>query len=403
MSMNSGSTGDPSLIDPKKRREMVRIIKDNWRDEIVVAHVYRTMAEMEPDAHRRSLLLRMAENEEEHAKAWEGRLSELGEEVSLSDVDKEIKRQQRMARALGTDTMIRKIERAERDHVVHYTAQTEALGDERSTEILKSIIPDEEKHASRLQAMAAPGGSPKTRLESMLSGEKWHQVHTGGWLGDAIYGANDGLGAVFGTVSTMAGITTHSGNSKEVLLAGIACMLASALSMGGGAYLATKAEAEVHESELERERHEIEMDPEHEREELELMYQLKGFTEEEAKILSNRLTQDPEHFLATMAAEELGLSMQHPPNPITSAISGTLATAVGAFLPLIPFFFIKGMPAVVWSGIISLVAHFGIGAAKTLVTGRSWFASGMEMTIVGVIMAVITYLIGLLLGANVGG
>jgi VIT1/CCC1 family predicted Fe2+/Mn2+ transporter len=295
--------------------------------------------------------------------------------------------------------MIKRIEREERNHVTDYTAQME-MGDERVSAILKAIIPDEEKHANRLAAMAAPASGAKTKLESMLSGEKWHQAHTGGWLGDAIYGANDGLGAVFGTVSAVAGATT--GNSHPVLLAGIACMLASSLSMGGGAYLATKAEAEVHEAELARERHEIEMDPEHEREELELMYQLKGFTEEEAKILTNRLTQDPEQFLATMAAEELGLSMQRMPNPYVAAFSGTVSTAIGAFLPLIPFFFLTGFPAVVWSGIVSLAAHFGIGAAKTIVTGRSWFASGMEMTVVGIIMAVVTYAIGLALGGHIG-
>jgi VIT1/CCC1 family predicted Fe2+/Mn2+ transporter len=207
---------------------------------------------------------------------------------------------------------------------------------------------------------------------------------------------------VFGIVSGMAGATMNNpALSHSILLAGIAGTLASALSMGSGAYLATKSEREVHEAELARERREIEMDPEHEREELELIYQLKGFSEAEAKMLADRISKDPSQFLKTMASEELGIAVEDKSNPLVSAGSAALSTFIGAFIPLIPFFLpIPILQQVIWSGIISLVAHFAVGAAKTLVTGRSPLASGMEMTVVGVIEAAITYAIGLLLGAH---
>ena len=386
-----------------KDRKLIETLRENWHNEIVIAKTYRKLAEMETDLHRASLLTRMAESEEHQAILWQERLAQLGADVDPKDDEKEIAKQERFAKWFGVTAAIRRIEQEERGHVVHYTEQTEQVGDARSSEILASIIPEEEAHANRLKAMAATDPqSPRSALDAMLAREHWHRVHTGGWLGDAIYGANDGLGAVFGTVSTVAGATVAggTGGGHAVLLAGIAVTLASALSMGGGAYLATKAEAEVHEAEISRERYEIEQDPEHEREELELMYQLKGFTEDEAKTLAARLTQNPEQFLQTMAAEELGLSMQRPPNPFLAATSGTISTALGGFVPLLPFFFTSGMPAIISAGIISLIAHFAIGAAKTFVTGRSWLASGTEMTVVGMVIAVVTYVIGLSLGSQ---
>jgi VIT1/CCC1 family predicted Fe2+/Mn2+ transporter len=226
----------------------------------------------------------------------------------------------------------------------------------------------------------------------MLRRERWHK-RGGGWLGDAIYGANDGLGAVFGIVSGVAGYTGGAA-SNLVLISGLAGMLASALSMGSGAFLATKSEREVYQAEIGREKREIEEDPEEEQEELALFYQLKGFTEEESRMLASRLAEKPEQFLRTLAHEELGLSEDSFPNPWVAAVSATISTALGAFIPIIPFFFLSGITAIIVAAFISLVAHFAVGAAKTLVTGRSWFNSGMEMTVVGGVEAVITYVLG---------
>ncbi|NCO34016.1 MAG: hypothetical protein GW893_09145 [Armatimonadetes bacterium] len=231
----------------------------------------------------------------------------------------------------------------------------------------------------------------------MLRREKWH-VRSGNWIGDAIYGVNDGLGAVFGIVSGVAGATRA--DHRYVVLAGVAGTFASALSMGSGAYLAAKSEREVYEAELHREQRELDEHPEEEREELELFYQLKGFSPEEAALLVERLSQQPEQMLKTMAHEELGLAEAQFPNPWTSGVSAMLSTAVGAFIPLIPFFFIRGMPAVVASGIVSILAHFAVGAAKSLVTTRSWWASGMEMTTVGILVGAVTYAVGVLFGVG---
>jgi len=379
----------------------VSIILANWREEIVVARVYDALAASEPDAHRKDLLQRMAESEYEHARLWEERLKEIGVEVDHRTIEAPLRKQLRMLRMFGPDAMIRRIEHEERHHVAEYQDQIARLGDEASMKILELVIPDEEVHAQKLHIMAHQAETgPRSRLDTLLAREKWHAHGAASWIGDAIYGINDGLGAVFGIVSAVAGATSAS--PKFVLIAGLAGMIGSAFSMGSSAFLAAKSKREVHESEIERERMEIENDPDHECEELELMYQLKGFTEPEAQKLVERLTSNKDVFLQTMVREELGINEELFPNPWTSSGVAGLSTAIGAFLPIIPFFYTSGMPAVWQSLIISVVAHFAVGASKTFVTGRSWVKQGLEMTFVGMVGGALAYGFGLLLGTHGG-
>jgi VIT1/CCC1 family predicted Fe2+/Mn2+ transporter len=260
---------------------------------------------------------------------------------------------------------------------------------------------DEQTHGRLASGAGGGAGAPtgvQQQLDIILHRESWHR-RGGGWIGQAIYGANDGLGSVFGIVTGVAGATA---GGPAVLIAGLAGMLASALSMGSGAYLATKTDREVQEAELARERREVEQNPAEEQEELSLFYQLKGVPADQADALAARLIAQPEHALQTLASEELGLSTQAFPSPWTAALSATLSTALGAFIPIVPFFFTSGYPAIVASFAISTLAHFLIGAAKTVVTGLSPWRSGAEMTVVGLGEALITYLLGLAFGGVVG-
>jgi VIT1/CCC1 family predicted Fe2+/Mn2+ transporter len=231
----------------------------------------------------------------------------------------------------------------------------------------------------------------QTALDRILRTETWH-TRGGGWIGGAIYGVNDGLAAVFGIV---AGTSAASGGGHIVLIAGIAGAVASAVSMGAGAYLATKSEGEVYQAQIARERREVEEDPEEERQELELFYQLKGLTEAEAKLLADRVAQNPDAMLSEMAQEELGLGPDPGGKPFQAAAAALISTAAGAIVPVIPFFFASGEVAILTAAAISLIAHFVVGAAKTLVTLRAWWASGFEMTVVGLIVGAVTYVVGL--------
>src|ERR1700674_1055217 len=164
------------------------------------------------------------------------------------------------------------------------------LTDPTDRQIAEEAMLEERDHAVVLRSLA--GGSmptPRSALDAILHRERWH-VRGTGWIGDAIYGVNDGLGAVFGIVSGMAGYT---GGSEVVLAAGLAGTLASALSMGAGAYLAAKSEREVYESEISREQAEIEENPHEEILELELFYQLKGVSPEESRAMAETIHKEP--------------------------------------------------------------------------------------------------------------
>jgi VIT1/CCC1 family predicted Fe2+/Mn2+ transporter len=102
--------------------------------------------------------------------------------------------------------------------------------------------------------------------------------------------------------------------------------------------------------------------------------------------------------LKAVAGERLSTSEDGLKVPWVSAVSGALSTAVGATIPVIPFFFMTGTTAVIAAATISLIAHFAVGAAKSWITVRSWWASGFEMTAVGAVEGAVTYAIGLWLG-----
>ncbi len=372
-------------------KQLIIFLQESWKREKESERAYRDLAAHERDAGRRAVLERLAETEARHAARWEEKLKELGAPLPELRQGFWLRVRNWLHRQAGTEATLRRMEAEEDVAQARYEAQARALDDATAAQMLQQMKREEESHSFIIRQMLKPAG-PQSRLDILLRRESWHK-RSGGWLGQAIYGANDGLGAVFGIVSGVAGYT---GGSSAVLIAGLAGMLASALSMGSGAYLATKSEREVYEAELRREKAEIEADPEEEREELALFYQLKGFSEEEAEMLAKRLAERPEQFLRTLAHEELGLSEETFPNPLLEALSATVSTGLGAFIPIIPFFFWSGYLAIIVAAAVSLIAHFVVGAAKTLVTGRSWLYSGTEMTVVGAIEAVITYGLGTL-------
>jgi VIT1/CCC1 family predicted Fe2+/Mn2+ transporter len=161
------------------------------------------------------------------------------------------------------------------------------------------------------------------------------------------------------------------GNSHFVLIAGLAGMVASALSMGSGAYLAAKSEREIFEAEFAREREAVEYNESEAREVLSLSYQIRGLPEQDAAGFVEHLAADKEQLVRALARERLNTTEEGLSKPWISAVSGAISTAIGALIPIVPFFFMAGIPAVIVAAIVSLVAHFAVGAAKSLVTTRS--------------------------------
>src|SRR5438876_5074697 len=383
----------------KDRQQTIEVVKRNWRAEVETAEVYRDLAGRERDEKRKGVLLRMAEAEERHAERWEKKLKDLGAEppVLKDTLGRRLNRW--WNKIVGAEIAIHRMEATEerQEAEFHDQAQRALAGEPDVQEFLRKSALEEKARARALNAMAPPPG-PRTALDKILKRERWHG-QGGSWVADAIYGANDGLGAVFGIVSGVAGATNNQ--QHYILVSGLAGMIASTLSMGAGAYLAAKSEAEVYEAEISRERAEVEENPEEEIEEMSLFYQLQGFSPEEGQRMAERLGENPDQLVQAMAQSELGLSEHRFPSPWKSSASAAISTAIGAFIPIIPFFFMSGIAAVVWAFAISIVAHFAVGAIKSLITIRSWWASGFEMTLVGVIEAVVTYGLGLAFGAAV--
>jgi VIT1/CCC1 family predicted Fe2+/Mn2+ transporter len=368
-------------------RRALEALIESWSHEMEAAATYRALAGEERDPRRREILLKLEAAEEAHAARWAARIRELHGTVPDPSTVRPLLG---LTRGVASPEVVyRKLEAFESRGLGTDPAFVSRL-DPESQAILREVSADDREHAKVLRVLAGPP-NPRRALDLILTKER----HVGGvsWVSDAIYGINDGLGAVFGIVSGMAGYT---GGSEIVLITGLAGTLASALSMGSSAYLAAKSQREVYQGEIAREQAEIAGNPEEEREELELFYQLKGFTEEEARTLVARIRERPDHFLKTLVQEELGLSETTFPNPWTACLSATVSTAVGGLIPVLPFFFTRGTPAVVWAAVLSVLAHFGVGVAKSLVTTRPWWVSGLEMTTVAVIAGGLTYGLGLL-------
>src|SRR5438093_457088 len=221
----------------------------------------------------------------------------------------------------------------------------------------------------------------------------WVYAAGGGYLRSVVYGFNDGLTANFGLV---AGVLGANVAPHIVVVTGVAGAFADALSMGSSGYLAAKSEAEMSARQVAMEREEIRLMPDLEEDELALIYEAKGLSPARARETARTVRRDPERALITKVQEELRI--QEP--AVTPLADGTVtgaATALGACIPLLPFLVLSDQAAIWASLTVSMLAHFGVGAARSVFTGRGIWASGRDMFLVGFGVAGVAYIIGDLL------
>ncbi len=391
-------------MNSKDTARLIEALASNWQAEMRGYHTYNTLSHQEHEPHRRRVLRNLALAEKHHADLWAVRLTELGAPAPEYEGSESGEADSLANRIGGQGLALRRLELEESRDIARYGKQIEDLGDEASTAILKEVLADEADHyitlggliRHHLPAEPLAAEVAKHALDELVATREEGQPRAAAWIGDAIYGVNDGLGAIFGIVSGVSGATT--GNAHFVLIAGLAGMIASALSMGSGAYLAAKSQREIYEAEFAREREAVEYNEAEARELLSLTYQVRGLSAEDADHFVGHIAEKKEQLVAALARERLHISEEGLSNPWVSATSGALSTALGAFIPVIPFFFMAGLPAIIVAAIISLIAHFAVGAAKSLITIRSWWISGLEMTAVGAIEGVVTYVIGIGIG-----
>jgi VIT1/CCC1 family predicted Fe2+/Mn2+ transporter len=212
-----------------------------------------------------------------------------------------------------------------------------------------------------------------------------------GALRAAIFGVNDGL---VSNLALIMGVTGGAVPNRVILLAGVAGLLAGAFSMAGGEYLSMRVQRELFERLIHLEAHELGTDPEEERRELQRIYESRGFPPELAREVSEALMRDPAVALETHAREELGLDPAQLGSPWGAALSSFPTFAAGAAVPLVPFVVGSGLAAAVAAAAASGVALFAVGASLSLLTGRSPWASGLRMLLVGGSLAGLTFGVG---------
>jgi len=325
-------------VTESDKKRLLAALEANWQAEMEGHCTYSVLANREDDPQRRNALRGLAAAEKHHAGLWAGRILELGGQAPQYRGGESGQADSLATRVGGADLALRRLEIDEGRDIAKYGKQLKALGDEPSIAILKEVIADEREHyqtlgnliRSRRPLPAMCPEQAQEALDSLLNARKEGHPQAAGWVGDAIYGINDGLGSIFGIVSGVSGATL--GNSHFVLIAGLAGMVASALSMGSGAYLAAKSEREIFEAEFAREREAVEDNEAEAREVLSLSYQIRGLPEEDAKRFVEHLAKNKEQLIKALARERLSTTEEGLSKPMVSAVSGALSTAVGALI-----------------------------------------------------------------------
>jgi vacuolar iron transporter family protein len=334
----------------------------------------------------------LAEAEERHSGFWEAKLRAAGQLLPSFKLNWRMRTLIFLARRFGPAFVLPNIEPLEQIDSHKYDLQPEALAG--------GLPQQEQSHARLLRAIT--GGSP-TGLEgsriAQLEGR--HRAIGGNALRAAVLGANDGLLSNFSLVMGVAGADL---SGKSVLITGVAGLLAGACSMAIGEWLSVQSARELYQSQIEVEKQEVDEVPDEEAEELALIYQAKGLPEDEAQKLAKRLITDKASALDTMAREELGIDPKELGGSAGAAAGASFCLfALGAIIPVAPFFFLSGLVGVIVSICCAIVALFGIGAGITLLTGRNVFYSGTRQVILGLLAAGITFGLGRVIGASLAG
>lgn len=434
-------TLDAPLLEPADQRRSLENLKLE-RDAI---SLYESLSRIEKDPRRAAAFRAISANERRHADIWAARLRAGG--VDVPDVGRASARVRLivgLARIFGTNAVSGLVRALEGD-------EEEAYGEQDGPEVA-AIAADEREHAEiwkRLDAgmpalaeaarpnatdatapVASRGGAAASAsgMAADASGiaarvlpgiadaapediaqaavprsrdrdESWHRASRSGTLRAAIFGVNDGLVSNLSLVMGVAGATP---DSRFVILAGVAGLLAGAFSMAAGEYISMQSQRELFERQIQLEREEMRIMPDAEERELAAIYRSKGIPAAESARIAQRLMQDPEAALDTKVREELGLDPDELGSPWGAAGSSFVAFGVGAIIPLAPFLLSSGTTALVVAFGLALAALFVVGAGVSLVTGRSLIFSGLRQVAIGALAAGVTFLVGKLIGVQIG-
>jgi VIT1/CCC1 family predicted Fe2+/Mn2+ transporter len=362
-------------------RPDIHTFEHHWQDEADAAFLYRILADAEPDVRKKDIYARLAEVEDRHVVVWGDLMSQHGHPPKKFRPSARARLLASLGKIFGPGFLLPMLLQEEGREVKGYLDMHRATprgapgGDEALT-----LAKESAEHATTLAGISGKQGEP------------WHRTESGGFLRNVVYGFNDGLTANFGLVAGVIGASVTQ-QHQAVIVAGVAGLIADALSMGSSGYLAAKSEREVYDYEIAMERDEIALMPEIERDELALIYEAKGMDASAAHALATQVMADPERMLEEQVQEELKIGEQTI-SPLREGWVTGLATAFGAVIPVFPFLVMEGSNAIVASFVFSMLSHFLVGAARSVFTGRSVFRSGFDMFVVGLGVAVVGYYVG---------
>ena len=360
------------------------------RDAILL---YDALAAIEKDEHRADAFRRIAANERRHAEVWASKLRDSGADVPPPPTRPRprIAVIVLLARLFGTKAVSDLVTALEGDEEDIYEGQA-------ASPEVEAIAADEREHAEIWKRLKDPDYRPD---QDIAGRERWHRSGRSGTLRAVIFGVSDGLVSNLALVMGVAGAAGEQG--RFILLAGIAGLLAGAFSMAAGEYISMQSQRELFERQIALERAELEAMPEEEEAEMASLYQAKGFREDEAKAIAHRLFENPERALEQLIREELGLDPDELGSPFGAAGGSFVAFALGALVPVVPYILGGGAVALGFALGLSLLALFAVGAGVSLLTGRGVLFSGARQVGIGAAAAVVTYLVGTVIGVSVAG
>jgi predicted membrane protein (TIGR00267 family) len=372
---------EPRTSPPRKTEVDVHAFEHHWQDEADAAYLYRLLSAAEPDPKKKDVYARLADVEDRHVVVWADLLAQHGHAPPPFKPSGRARLLATLGGWFGPGFLLPMLLEEEGREVKAYLDMHRATppGAPGGPEAL-TLARESAEHASELGQIAGKGSEP------------WHKTESGGFLRNVVYGFNDGLTANFGLVAGVIGAATAN-QHQAIVVAGVAGLIADALSMGSSGYLASKSEREVYDYEISMEKTEVELMPEIERDELALIYEAKGMDPKSAHSLATQIMADPDLMLKEQVQEELKIGELNMSAFREGWLTG-LATAFGAVIPVFPFFIWHGTTAIVFSFVVSMLSHFIVGAARSVFTGRSAFRSGLDMFVVGVGVAAVGYFVG---------
>jgi len=337
---------------------------ESWQEEKQSAWLYRLLSTAETDPIKRKLFGTLAGAAESQSETWLQLIRQAGQPEPVF-------RPSRRARFVAF--LIRHI----------------------NLRLLRPVLAAMKVRGLSVYSSALPGHAMPTDVGQV--GGRHRSAGSGGNLRAAVCGVNDGLVSNTGLIMGVAGASSDPG---IIFTAGVAGLLAGALSMAAGEYVSMRSQREMYEYQIGLEREEVAEYPDEEAEELALIYNARGMDMDEARAVAHKLLKDPEHALDTLAREELGLNPDDLGSPWGAAIFSFLSFTLGALIPLVPFLLKPGPLSVWYAAALAGVALFSVGTTLSLFTGRGALWGGGRMLLIGGVSGLATYAIGSLLGVS---